>query len=91
MAATTTSPDTPASKSTALGKGVGSGKRVSREDRGLPPLTKAQTIAKQNVQGAENACKFIKASIDEGNMPSSAVLQACSTLTGALAGMLGVD
>lgn len=67
----------------------GKGKRLTREQRGLPPLTAAQTIAKQNVQNAQNACQFIKQHIDEGNMVSAEVLQACSTLSGALGGMLG--
>ncbi|KKN24596.1 hypothetical protein LCGC14_0893190 [marine sediment metagenome] len=62
--------------------------RVSRESRGLPPLTGAQKIAKQNVQGAENACRYIKQHIEDGNMPTGEVLQACSTLTGALASIL---
>jgi len=76
-------------------KGVGTspvggrGHRVSRADKGLPELTPSQKMARQQVQGAQNACKFIKNWIDQGHMPSGEVLQACSTLAGAVGGFIG--
>jgi len=67
-----------------------SGKRGKRaRNPNLPVLTPTQKIARQQVQSAQNACKFIKDFIDQGNMVSGEVLSACSTLTGALGGMIG--
>lgn len=63
--------------------------RASREERGLPPLTKSQRIAMQIVQGAKNACTYIRESIDGGEMPTGEVLQACSVLQGQLGKYLG--
>lgn len=67
----------------------GRGKRLTRQEKGLPDLTPTQQIARQQVQSAQNACKFIKDHIDQGNMVSGEVLSACSVLTGALAKMIG--
>ncbi len=91
MTATATKSVSSGSAAVRTAGGVGFGKRQSRSARGLPPLTAAQTIAKQQVQGAQNACKFIKDHIENGNMPTGAVLQACSVLSGTLGGMLGED
>jgi len=69
--------------------GRGRKSRPTREARGLPPLTKSQKIAMQIVQGAKNACTYIRESIDGGQMPSGEVLQACSVLQGQLGKYLG--
>jgi hypothetical protein len=73
----------------AVGSGGGKGRRVSRESKGLAPLTTQQSMAKAQVQQAQNACRFIKEQIDLGNMPTAEVLQACCTLSGALSSMIG--
>lgn len=79
-----------ASAASAKGNVDESAKRGNRvRDPNLPVLTPTQKIARQQVQSAQNACKFIKDFIDQGNMVSGEVLSACSTLTGALGGMIG--
>lgn len=88
MAQTAAQPPPTSKPASALSGGKGGPTRVSRESRGLADLTPSQKIAKQNVQGAQNACKFIKDYIDKGHIPPADVLQACSTLTGALAVIL---
>ena len=60
-------------------------------DPSLPPLTASQRMAKQIVQNAQNACKFIKDDIEQGNMPSGELLQACSTLSASLGKLIGSD
>lgn len=42
------------------------------------------------VQNAEKACRIIRSTINKGEKPPKEVLVACSTLSAALSGMLGV-
>lgn len=65
------------------------GKRKTREEKGLQPLTPAQKQQRAMVQQAQNACNFIKAAIDRQEPVSARVLEACSILSGALSTMIG--
>jgi len=70
------------------GKGA-RGKRQTREEKGLQPLTAIQKQQRAMVQQAQNSCNFIKAAIDRNEPIKAEVLAACSTLSGALSSMIG--
>ena len=77
-------------KSTPATGGKGTkGKRKTREERGLSPLTREQAQIVKMVQGAENACKFLKQSADKGEPISKDSLAACAVLSTALGNLLG--
>jgi len=64
-------------------------KRVSREDRGLQPLTPDQKMTKALVQNAQNACQLLKKKADEGEQLPKEVLAALGVITGSLSSVLG--
>ena len=68
-------------------------KRVTKGDRasrGLPDLDANQKMIVKIIQQAENACKLLKMQADRAEPVQKEVLAACSTLSTALSGMLGV-
>lgn len=69
----------------------GRGKRQSREDKGLPPLTREQTMVRSLIQQAQNACGFLKKQVDDGKTPSKKVLEACGVLSASLGASLGTE
>lgn len=70
-------------------KANGRGKKKSREERGLPPLTNAQRMTKSLIQNAQNSCQFLKEQVESGEPIPEAVLNACGVLAGAMGAVLG--
>ena len=66
------------------------GTRGGRASRGLPNLDDNQKMIVKIIQQAENACKLLKMQADRAEPVQKEVLAACSTLSTALSGMLGV-
>lgn len=70
------------------------GKKVRRiltpEEKAANELISRQRAMIGMVQNAEKACRIIRSTINKGELPPKEVLAACSTLSGALSGMLGV-
>lgn len=66
------------------------GIKGDRASRGLPSLDANQRMIVKIIQQAENACKLLKMQADRAEPVQKEVLTACSTLSTALSGMLGV-